>query len=409
MRTSFHFRSLLRGSLPLAALALLSCGSGPEPGSPLDETAAASRVDGRHHGGSCDDHGRSRRDWRERAALPEARSMHCAVRLPSGQVLVAGGLGQFPAPLPTSIVIYDPVTDRWTTRGSLPAAEPRMRAVVLPDGRVLLSPGGALLDPLTGSSTAVPLTPGEAMRGYPFSGSTLTLLRDGKVLRTGGDDESTYLKEAVLYDPATNSWSTAGAMSVSRSLHTATLLADGRVLVVGGYTLTSSTQRPAGRTSVEIYDPRTGTFTEGPPVNVPRMQHTATRLPSGRVLVLGGGGRLWDSDSEEAQVLVEARYTAEIYDPVRNTWTLTPPPRLSYGAGHTATLTHAGVLAIDGEGAEIFSEAHSRWSAAPAPTPRRFHTATALRDGSVLLTGGTDATAFSNAPTLTSVERLGCF
>lgn len=407
MRTLCHLKSLLRGSVGLVTLLLLSCG-GADPdqrNQSIDEAQLDHRGPGR-----CGKGQSVLLDWREQAPLPQPRSRHDAALLPDGRVIVTGGAGPFLPSAPTPVLLYNPATDTWTTHGYLPEPVNSARAAVLPDGRVLFSPGGALYDPRTGTSIVVPLTPVEAMYGYRFSGSTLTVLANGKVLRTGGSEDFTYLKEAVLYDPDTNTWSSAGTLSATRSLHTATRLLDGRVLVVGGYTLTASTQRPAGRTSVEIYDPITGIWTAAASTQVPRMQHTATLLPSGRVLVIGGQGRIWDGEGEDAEVLVYASGTAEIYDPERNTWTLTAPPSQSYGASHTATLTFGQVLAIDTASAEVFSELLNRWFVIPAPHPRRFHSATALRDGSVLVAGGSDGTVFINAPDLASVERLtlGC-
>ena len=76
-------------------------------------------------------------------------------------------------------------------------------------------------------------------------------------------------------------------MEVGRTNHTATLLADSRLLVVGG-------ERGAG-TSVEIWDPATEMFGPGPALSEPRQYHTATRLPDGRVLIVGGGVDVWSS------------------------------------------------------------------------------------------------------------------
>jgi hypothetical protein len=61
------------------------------------------------------------------------------------------------------------------------------------------------------------------------------LLGNGTVLVTGGANSSGYLSSAELYDPASNSWSAAGAMFTARMEHTATLLANGKVLIAGGY------------------------------------------------------------------------------------------------------------------------------------------------------------------------------
>ncbi|WP_433936331.1 hypothetical protein AB3662_16725 [Sorangium cellulosum] len=127
------------------------------------------------------------------------------------------------------------------------------------------------------------------------------------------------------------------------------------------------------------------------------MQRTATLLPRGRVLVLGGGGPIYGGTEEEVVVLVGAGETAEIYDPASDTWTLTPPPKFHHTwASTVAPISHGRVMAIGSQGAEIYKESNDTWTVIDDPVQRGFHTATALQDGSVLITGGYDATYFAN-------------
>jgi sugar (pentulose or hexulose) kinase len=92
---------------------------------------------------------------------------------------------------------------------------------------------------------------------------TATMLADGRVLIVGGNDGATSLLSAELYDPATGMFSSTGPMAWARSLHAATVLADGRVLIVGG---TSQGFSFAGMflATAEVYDPATGTFSQIP-------------------------------------------------------------------------------------------------------------------------------------------------
>ncbi|WP_437300204.1 kelch repeat-containing protein [Sorangium sp. So ce426] len=405
----------LRALLSFAALTAAGCASAPEPAPPADDPLEEAALEAHAVPSSADHHAKKKKkcrrhvgvhaEWSSAAPLPEARERHIALRMPDGQVMVAGGSGDYP--YPTTVDFYNPDTDTWTTGDALPYPMSPVGAALLQDGRVLFSPGGLVYDPITGTTASVPLTPGEAARGWEFAYTALTLLPDGRVLRTGGSDDDSTLKEAVFYDPATNTWSSAGSMSVTRYLHTATLLQDGRVLVVGGYTLNGN-EMPQGRTSVEIYDPATGAWTPAAPTNLPRMQHTATLLPSGRVLVLGGGGRIYGGTEEEIEVLVDAGETAEIYDPASDTWTSTAPPNfLHTWASAVTPMSHGRVMAVGSDGAEIYKEANGTWTPIDEPIQRGFPTATTLQDGSVLITGGYDATYFSNPPTLASVERYG--
>ncbi len=113
------------------------------------------------------------------------------------------------------------------------------------------------------------------------------------------------LPYAELYDPKTGTFSATGSMTAARFYQTATLLADGRVLVAGGGGDYTNRQFLA---TAEIYDPTTGTFSPTGPMTAARTYHTATLLANGRVLVTGGYGDLAPLAS------------AELYDPTTGTF-----------------------------------------------------------------------------------------
>src|SRR6478735_5900745 len=112
-----------------------------------------------------------------------------------------------------------------------------------------------------------------------------SLLNDGRLLITGGVNESVTLDSALTYDPAgPRKLKATGNMTGVRSNHTSTTLPDGKVLLTGGELSDGSLLK-----SSELYDPVAGTFTAiSKAMSIPRSKHTATLLPDGKVLLVGG-------------------------------------------------------------------------------------------------------------------------
>ena len=158
------------------------------------------------------------------------------------------------------------------------------------------------------------------------SAATATLLASGKVLVVGGFpgpggfDPPT--KTAELYDPSTGQWKLTGSMRDAREFHTTTLLPNGKVLVAGGIDSDPFTARSLS--TAELYDPATGQWTATGSMNSVRDGHTATLLPNGKVLVTG------------ARSPVGSASTAELYDPSTGLWSATGSMN-NARASHTAT------------------------------------------------------------------------
>jgi N-acetylneuraminic acid mutarotase len=222
-------------------------------------------------------------------------------------------------------------------------------------------------------------------------GHTATLLPNGKVLVAGGsDDNNNGLASAELFDPTTGKWTETGIMGEARCYHTATLLPNGKVLVAGGIKFLGRFLDRA-LSSTELYDPATGKWTDGGALSTERMNHTATLLPNGKVLVAGGS--IYDGN-------ICTLTTAELYDAATDKWTETGEMNTAR-AGHPAVLlTNGKVLVAGGKnsiattdsliGAELYDPATRKWTDADAMlfTGRCDHTATVLKNGSVLVTGG---------------------
>jgi hypothetical protein len=213
-----------------------------------------------------------------------ARVGYTATPLANGCALIVGGsppddsLSDF-----ASAELYDPTTGTFAPTGSLRTARHDHTATLLSDGRVLVAGGGHGTDGLASAEIYDPQTGVFSQTGSMASrgAHTATRLLDGRVLlATGGPAE--------LYDPKTGKFTPSGAMVVNRMWPTATLLQDGRVLIVGGYCdynlWCSTAEEPVG----ELYDPATGTFSPTVFATTRRMYHTATLLPDGRVLIAGG-------------------------------------------------------------------------------------------------------------------------
>ena len=268
-------------------------------------------------------------------------------------------------------------------------------AVLLRDGKVLISGGSNTAGPTAsadlfdtnGVFTAT--TPMNSAR----SGHTATLLGDGRVLVAGGDTGSGITNSAEVYDPAAGSWTLLSATLLdARAGHTASL-SDGGVLFAGGH------NSGGALSTLEIFDPLNDDFTSAGTLTANRMNHAAAVLGDGRVLMIGG-----TADGTNALA------TVDIYDPVTRTVGVGPSlstPRMSA----TATTTLDGKVAVIGgnngsqdlASAESFDPATGQitLSASNLATPRSGHNAFLLpNNNSILIVGGTSGGADLNSAEL---------
>jgi large repetitive protein len=322
------------------------------------------------------------------------RQIHTATRLADGGVLIAGGYALGDDPL-ASATRYDPATDAFRPTGSLAMARGTQTATLLRDGRVLIVGGGPTAwnhpDPFLSSAELYDPTTGtfalaDSM-STPREAHTATLLADGRVLIVGGNDANGHaLTSAEVFDPTTGTFAATGSMTTARGYFTATRLADGRVLVAGGNPGAWTYNGPMVD-SAEIYDPKAGTFSDAGSLAHSRAFHTATLLADGRVLLTGGTNGGGDLQS------------AEVYDPPTGTFSLTGA-MVAARIYHTATLLADGRVLVAGGGsdyanrnflrsAELFDPRTGTFSRTGSMADTRtYHTATLLADGRVLVTGG---------------------
>jgi hypothetical protein len=308
-------------------------------------------------------------------SMQNPRGFHTATLLADGKVLVAGG-AERADPLCiggiASTELYDSAAGSFAVSGSMTAPRYAHTATALVNGEVLVAGGfgsgsdcedlgepsqnGAeLYDSSTGSFRAT----GRMILGR--GGHTATLLTDGKVLVAGGGDQGGgalpfYGKgsdTAELYDPRTGVFRSTGNMATARLGHAATLLPDGKVLIVGGVPM--SVSQPTA--TAEIYDPGTATFTTTASMTTARAGHTATILQDGRVLITGGYKDFTNGEFHSSP-------TAELYDPVRRTFSATGSMVVARFV-HTATVLPDGTVLIVGGGdptAELYDPATGSFS-----------------------------------------------
>jgi N-acetylneuraminic acid mutarotase len=338
-----------------------------------------------------------------------------------------------------------------TPAGHLAVARMNHTATRLADGRVLVV-GGRGTDGLTALASTELFDPKTSKRslGPPLSvGRTLhtaTLLADGRVLVVGGitheskDGQNRFvaLASAELFDPKTNAWKPTGALADARNGHTATLLTDGRVLVVGG-----AREQRQHLASVELYDPEKEAFVPRRPLALARWMHVAARLSDGSVVVLGGRSNMPEGKGSGVAIASSERYDAssgvwhpvpelnearqrtaflaqddvvtvvggqttssstnyvESWKPGADAWEPAKNHLTMALAGHSATLLSNGdLLVIGGEPpnevdtsrVQRLDKATQGWClAGTLASSRKGHTATLLGDGRVLVVGGTSA------------------
>jgi hypothetical protein len=337
-----------------------------------------------------------------------ARDRHTATLLPDGSVLVVGGIAYEQGAL-AAADRFDPGARAFRAGGALLVPRMAHAALLLASGEVLVTGGwdpgvpGTSGDPAHQATELYDAAASRFRSGpdmlTPRRGHSTTLLASGSVLVAGGVEHrgrgfpATTASE--IYEPTKEVFRPGQHMVQGRWLHTATLLADGRVLLAGGRPddYPGAYASPA-LSSAELYDPATGEFASTGSLLSSRYGHSATRLSDGRVLVLGGETTA-GFGSGAAQVT-----TAEIWDPA--TGEFTAFGSLADGRGfHAAVELNDGTFLLVGgnrnEGlpsstTELFDPATGASTPGPTMSDWRVRaTATRLPSGEVLVVGGNNS------------------
>jgi hypothetical protein len=304
-----------------------------------------------------------------------------AVRLADGRVLVVGGDADWPMGpegILASAELYDPETGQWARTGDMLGRRDQGDAFLLNDGHVLVAGGstpeptftdGEIYNPATGAWTS-PWT----ARHIPWQAAVVRLA-DGRMLVVGGtdsDDSSGYRDSAELFDPATGTWSATASMPHVCADCRGVLLADGRVLVVGGYSA-------QGYAIALVFDPLAARWA---PTHVPAQNGPL------RALVLLHDGRVLAVHDEPLSF--------ELYSPASGSWTKAAGPVSDFNPCSATVLVDGRVLVTATDiysdrpsWAEIYDPGRGSWSAAGTLAEKLTGlSATLLVDGRVLIAGG---------------------
>ncbi len=276
-----------------------------------------------------------------------ARAAHTSTRLANGNILIVGGNATTPSFVThVTAEVFDSTARIFSATGSMDDERALHTATLLPDGKVLVAGGSGATGTL---STAELYTTTSPTSGVFTNTSVSTggmqvsrashaalLLPDGNVLLVGGFTSGIgTIGSAELFDSATGLFASSppGPMNIPRQAPTMTLLPNGTVLIVGGFSGGASTNL------AEIYDPTTQLFTlTVGTLNTPRGSHRATLLANGKVLITGGRNRIATNNDF-------ALASAELYDPVTQEFSVTSS-MIHERASHAAVLLHEGRVLI---------------------------------------------------------------
>jgi len=332
--------------------------------------------------------------WSQTGSLLQAR--HTDVpniqTLQNGKVLVEGG--ETEAGSIVAAELYDPATGTWSQTGSMNAVHSDGASIVLNDGRVLVAGGHAY----GGGDVLSSETYDPAIGSWSYAGNLSTArnqagivkLQDGRVLVAGGTSVSSgyntyYSNTAEIFDPTTNTWSSAGTLPYAFG-GDMTLLPDGRVFEAGGSNGSGCIANSA------IYDPTTNSWTATASMPQPRCA-TGILLDNGNIMVFGG------SDN------VSTVASSVVYNPATNTWTNGPSLNGSRGAYLTIPLANGNVLIAEGSDGSNYLSSAKVYTTAPIVSISNSNAT--LNEGDTYSTSGSFTDDTPNATSWTATVDYG--
>lgn len=359
-----------------------------------------------------------RHGWEKIPRPPECpyyRFLHTATAIANSKVLIAGGLCDGPRNIDntspyvshTKLSLWDGVNQKWEPVPSLHVGRIHHSASLLSDGSVMLvggetdpavsAPDKSVLESILKSvlnsvevfrnGAVAELAPLQVARAH----HTATPLANGKLLVAGGiDKDRKPIASVEIWEPGKQRWQSGPPLKQPRYGHSATLLSDGRVMVAGGINLAGGVDQNGGPIgAVEIWDPAYNTWSTGASLLLPLQGHSATLLSNGDVLVMGG-----------STIQAEPVAMAMVWDKTRAQWRAAgfrASNQGHIGDPHSVTL----VPRPDGTAHVFGFRETAQWSpttntvsATSLYGARENHSVTLLRDGRLLLAGGRNGNAF---------------
>ncbi|MEM4232982.1 MAG: hypothetical protein QXZ19_03300 [Thermoplasmata archaeon] len=323
-------------------------------------------------------------EWKPTSHLIVPRAAAAAVTLPSGDVMVIGGLT--PDGPTATTEVFDSKLSVWRLGPQMSVKRVGHTATLLGDGRVLVT-GGDTGSGTTGSAELIDpvkwsCVPAGSM-SFARSGHAAALLSDGRVLVAGGTDWVTGVwSQAEVFDPSAGKWSPAGRMLSPRLFLSLLPLRDGDAIAIGGDIAGTS----------EVYDASTNAWSNR--ANLTSVRNGAAAAKVGNTILVAGG-----------LVGGKPTNTSEIYDPARNAWSPAgemsePRARFTLSPMPGGRLLAAGSYAdsVPKASCEVFDPVSRTWSQVPPMTvPRGEHAAAVLTTGAVLIIGGRSTTGITSS------------
>ena len=281
-------------------------------------------------------------DWVAYAGLNDPRAQHVIVNHPNGKIYVFGG---YTGVLITTLEIYDPATNSWSYGNPMPVGDRGMGYAIDNNGYIysfsaLGESFSYRYNPVTDTWTQI----NEPPQAHLWQAAA-TLGNDGRIYLIGGEGSgaSDPLNLVQIYNPATNSWTTGSPMPTARYGLGVVKGPGGFIYAIGGR---NSSADGAELDVVEVYDPVTNTWSSAAPMPTPRWQFATSVGSDGKIYTIGGKMKYYNHEGPFYDVV-------EIYDPVTNSWETGPAYPMEVGEMNAARMNNQIFVTGGSNGAAI--------------------------------------------------------